>query len=193
MRSEVGVGFQPCDPGMVHNLNLPVLWGPAPHVMCRYSPGQVSACVHMPPPPSPPSAFSPCLFSGPTVLMAGQHLFSSPSPPQNNGGQGGIPTLSPRGAWPWAGSRTPAGATFGPWVVVFTSNFLYLSDLGFLMTVKMKLVRRCELTASCGRQTDYLQIQPMSPMEPNKEAVLAHLAERGPCRLLLSHCWAAPT
>lgn len=47
------------------------------------------------------------------------------------------------------------------------------------MTVKMKLVHRCELTASCGRQTDYLQIQPMSPTEPNKGTILAHLDERG--------------
>lgn len=67
----------------------------------------------------------------------------------------------------------------GPWEVVFTLDFLYLSDLGFLMTVKMKLVRRCELTASCRRQTDYLQTQPTSPVEPNKGAILAHLDERG--------------
>ena len=47
------------------------------------------------------------------------------------------------------------------------------------MTVKMKLVCRCELTASCRKQTDYLQTQPTSPMEPNKRAILAHLDERG--------------
>lgn len=46
------------------------------------------------------------------------------------------------------------------------------------MTVKMKLVHRCELTASCGRQTDYLQIQPMLPTEPNKGTILAYLDER---------------
>lgn len=48
-------------------------------------------------------------------------------------------------------------------------DFLYLSDLGFLMTVEMKLVRRCELTASCRRQTDYLQTQPTSPVSQTKE------------------------
>lgn len=113
------------------------------------------------------------------MLMAGRHLFSLSIPPQNSGERGRLPTLSPTGAWPWAGSQAPAGASVGPWEVVFTLDFLYLSDLGFLMTVKMKLVRRCELTASCRRQTDYLQTQPTSPVEPNKGAILAHLDERG--------------
>lgn len=100
VRSEAGVGFQPCDPGVVHISDLLFLWCLASRVMCRCSPGQVSACVRMPPPPSPPFAFSLSLFSGPTVLMAGQHLFSLSSPPQNNGGRVGSPPCLSEGLCP---------------------------------------------------------------------------------------------
>lgn len=67
-------------------------WCPASPAMYRYSPGQVSACVHTPT-PFPPSAFSPCLFCGLTVLMAGQHLFSLPE--QRGGGKAGSPPHLP--------------------------------------------------------------------------------------------------
>lgn len=56
--------------------------------------------VFLPPPASPPFAFAPCLSFGPTVLMAGQHLFSLPSPPQNNGGRAGSLPCLPEGLCP---------------------------------------------------------------------------------------------
>lgn len=147
-------------PWCVHNLLF--FWCLGSRVMCRCGPGQVSACVSVSASSCIPSLcllsvslfWSYCADGRPTPVRLTQ-----PTPEQ--WGQGGLPTLSPRGALPWTRSWAPAGATVGPWVVVFTLNFLYLSDLGFLMTVKMKLVRRCELTASCGRQTDYLPTQPM--------------------------------
>ena len=104
-------------------------------------------------------------------------LLSYPNPPQNNGGRADSPPRFPEGPGLWPGSWASAGAAIGPWGV-FTLDFPYLSDLGFLTTVRMRPVHRCALTAAAGG-TQHLQTQPTTPTGANKSAVVAHVDARG--------------
>lgn len=108
----------------------------------------------------------------------------------------GSPSGLPKELGPWVGSWAPTGAVVGPWVVVFTLDFPYLSDLGFLMTVKTKLVRRCELTASCRREMITSRPSPRCPQIETKE--LSWLPQMsgdsgGPSRLFLPSRTTHPT
>lgn len=79
--------------------------------------------------PSAPS------LSGYSVLGSREHLSDLASPLQDRA-EGQLPSAPhPRGRRQ-VGSRTPTGAEAGPWDVVSTLDFCYLSDLGSLMTVK---------------------------------------------------------
>lgn len=170
--------------------------GAGSRVLCEVRCGLGRALPAFPLPLSHPFPLTPVSFLGfshadgrPTPVW-----LAHSTPEQRGAGQASH--LVPQGGSSLGWNPGSPGASVGPREVVFTLDFLYLSDLGSLMTVKMKLVRRCELTASCRRQTDYLQPQPTSPVEPNKGAILTHLDEQdrqGAEQAALAHCWAAPT
>lgn len=163
------------------------------------SPVRAWLCGACTPLPRLPPTSSRCLAVSSLVLPCRWQVstcLAQPSPPQNDGGQGGLPIPSPRRAWPLGGNLGSRWSCGGPPVVVSTSDFPYLSDLGFLMTVKMKLVRRCELTASCGREGVTSRPSPRCPQIQTKEPSWLTRVSRdsgGPSRLFLPSRSTHPT
>lgn len=57
----------------------------------------------------------------------------------------------------------------------FHFGFLLPVRPGIFNDSEMKLLHRCEMTASCRRQTNYLQTQPTTPTQPHKGSQPASL------------------